>query len=177
MNSTSTTVIRARDFSDSTTDADRDTWTLGKLRHVIAALDGAPVAITVDRLTGHTEVGVRLVGIACGRFVDHGPVVERTLSDGTTQRTIFSRHSIGDTITPLDRSSAKWTATDSVRNEASAAIRLARAEHEAAHAYGRWTATPGLDYVDVTYTPQNGPGAGERGWWRYSLAALAAVTA
>lgn len=164
-----TTVIRARDFSDKTTDFLRDRWTAGKLRHVIAALDRREVAITVETLTGHTVMGVTLVGLSSDRlYIAYGGAM------GTTAHFIPS---LGDTITPLDDPSAtkgaKWTAVETWLGEKCAAIRVAKEEHGECEGRtdGRWEATPQGSSVHVRYTPAH-EGASRRAWWPIPLSAL-----
>lgn len=169
-----TTVIRARDFSDKTTDVLRDRWTVGKLRHVIAALDRREVAITVDNLTGHTAIGVTLVGLGTDRLhIAFGGAM------GTTAHFVPS---LGDTITPLDDPSitkgARWTATETWREEKWAAIRVAKEEHGECEGRtdGRWEATPQGSSVHVRYTPAR-EGAGRSAWWPIPLSALGEAAA
>lgn len=154
------TAILASDFSESTTDTLRQRWTTGKMRHVVAALDGALVAITTDRQTGHTEVGVRLTRVTSSGQVHSGPrvEVERTLPNGSTQRTLFRLDEVGEAIIPLDEgfsTGVKWVAIKAYRDEGSAAIRIAREEHGEAEgrAWGKWSASPNLESVSVRYEP------------------------
>lgn len=159
---TSTAAILASDFSHSAADVLHRQWTVGKMAHVIAALDGAPVAITVDSGSGHTLIGVQLVAVFNG-----GPsrgdrvTVKMILSDGTEQTTNYFLPSIGEAIIPLtsDGSKAKWTALDSERAQKSQAIRVAQAEHGdcEGRSWGKWEARPiNLNEVQVTYTPHTG---------------------
>lgn len=180
--STTSTAIRAQDFSSSTRDALRDRWTGGKLRHLVAALDGAPVAIIVDKATGFALVGARLVGVRSGSlYVDEAQViVETTHADGTTTRTAYRASAIGDTVIPLGERvgrGAKWDLTDAVRREARAAIDRAMTDHGTDRAWGAWTSRPLIDGVLVTYEPHTGNEhfadvRGERGSWTYRLDAL-----
>jgi hypothetical protein len=177
--------ISASDFSDRTTDSDRHCWTLGKFRHLVAALDGAPVAIVTDARTGHTEVGVRLVKCFDGG-PDRGPrlTIERELADGQIQRTNYRVTDIGETIIPLVPGWFADAARRTHGRERSEAIRLARAEHGECEGrcWGEWTARVELDVVAVTYTPYTGlmrarADAGERGYWSYPLARLSVAEA
>jgi len=156
--STFTTAILASDFSQSTTDTNRHSWTLGKMRHVIAALNGQPVAIICDKQTGFAEVGVRLTSV-----FDGGPsrgdrlTVERDDDDGVTRKTTYWLPAIGETIIPLASevgiSGAKWAATRSYSDECSAAIKLVRDRHPEWD-YGKWEAVPFDHEVHVSYTAQ-----------------------
>lgn len=115
------TVIRPQDFRRYTDDKHRDEWTAELLRYVVEALDGAPVAITVDRATGHTLVGARLVRATDDyRYGMYSPRlrVETVLADGSTQITDYRVDSIGDAILPLSETTgkgAKWQALDLAR--------------------------------------------------------------
>lgn len=179
----STCIIRAQDFSDSLKDDDRNRWTGGKMRHVLAAIGDAPVVITTDKMTGHTMVNVRLAGLrtgwaGCGYEVGIVDTYEGCPEGG---RTVWHRlDSIGDTIVPLaldgTRTDAKWVATRSFNDEASYAVELAQAQHgkAAGREWGNWKAHVGYSEVSVTYTPYPSTYAdvaprGERGFWSYKL--------
>lgn len=183
-----TTAILASDFSDRVTDTNRRAWTLGKMRHAIAALDGRDVAIITDRQTGHVTFG-RLIECFDGG-PSRGPrvMVESDLSDGTVQRTTFWLHGIGETIIPLSERlgerGAKWTALETWREEKSRAIRWAAERHGEVEgrAWGSWTAEPHDYFVSVAYEPSTGNPAfsgqwGERGHWRVNLRDLEGVPA
>lgn len=148
-----TSRIRARDFAPRTTTPGRDDWTVGKLRHVIAALAGAPVILTVDDQTGHTVIGVTLEG-TYGVGSDASVIVN--YGTRTTRHYLFS---LGDTIIPLTNpaggSGHKWVALNMYRDEVSAAIRLAQARHGEVEgrAWGAWEGTCTAAGVHVTYTP------------------------
>src|SRR5699024_1035006 len=49
--------IQPQDFSQRVTDVNRETWTLGTMRSVIKALNGAEVTIVTDKATGSATVG------------------------------------------------------------------------------------------------------------------------
>lgn len=154
---TTSTAIRAQDFSPSTADTLRGKWTAGKLRHLIAALDGAPVAITIDSATGFALVGAKLVGL--GHLYGHGWPTLTVEHNG--QRTAYGTCELGDTIIPLEDTGrgAKWDALGSYRQERMAAIASVRAEHEAqGRTYGRWNAEPCGTSTLVTYEPQRADG-------------------
>jgi hypothetical protein len=180
-NSGTTCVIRAQDFSQLTTDDDRNRWTGGKMRHVMAALGDTPVVITTDNQTGHTLVNVTLTGLrtgwaGCGYEVG----IASTFSDGSG-RTVWHRlDSIGDTIIPLPVDSAhgdaKWKATRSYNDEASYAVELAQAQHgqREGREWGNWRTHVDYSGVTVTYTPYPDSHAdvaprGKRGLWTYKL--------
>ena len=171
-----TCVIRAQDFSDSVTDVNRNEWTAGKLRHVIAALDGSPVIITTDRQTGHTLVNVTLVGIREGFSGQLQLGIHSVYSDGTKSTIWHLIFMLGDTIVPLANGGAKWAAKKSYRDEQSYAVELAQAEHgePEGRSWGKWNVRSGHRNVVVDYQPHTDNPAfadkhGERGWWTYSL--------
>jgi hypothetical protein len=183
---TSTAAILASDFNQKVTDPNRRRWSIGHLQHVIAALAGAPVAITTHRGSGHTLIGVELVNAFEGGPA-RGPrvAIRSTLGDGTTQVTNYFLPEIGEAIIPLtaEGSDAKWTATKSVMDQVSAAIRTARAEHGECEgrAHGSWKGDPmSLNVVMVTYEPHTGNPAfadqwGKRWWGRVDAKVPATV--
>jgi hypothetical protein len=183
MPTTTTCAVKASDFSHRTTDPLRDEWTAGKLRHLIAALDGTPVIVTVDRQTGHTLVGVELVGLRASFASSNVEVgVRSQYTDGTSVTCWHLAFSLGSTIIPLGDSQAKWNALRSYGDEQSAAIQRAQAEHgePEGRAWGEWDATLGHHHVGVTYTPHTTNPAfadrwGERGYWIYNVASLTLV--
>jgi hypothetical protein len=174
MHTTLSTAIKASDFSGKTTDAQRTIWTVGKMRHLIAALDGAEVIVTTDARTGHTVIGAQLVSLRKTPGFGSYDVLVVTEHN----RTWFSLSSIGETIIPLDASGkgAKWAALDLYREERSAAIQAAQAANPSC-AWGEWSAEPGHDWIDVAYEPSTGNPAfadkwGERTRVRFDLADL-----
>lgn len=155
----STCLVQSRDFVKTTTDSHyaRNEWHAGHMRHVIAALDGTPVAIVLDTQTGHMPVGVKLVGM--GYSAGYGSptvVVEYPHADGTSHRTAHLLMSVG-VIVPLVKSDAKWIATKSVSDECSKAVDIARPIFEAeGRNYGKYETRPTQDagQVSISYTPQ-----------------------
>lgn len=148
---TYTTAIRASDLSPSTDDVNRNRWTTGKLRYLVAALDGAPVAVTTDTQTGHTEIGVTLVGTSKGRLHVQGQ---------GPRPVAFHDFNIGATVIPLVDTRAKWTMVRAWMDDASKAIRMAKAIAPATCDWGKWTAnvdtaTPG-GRITVSYHPSTG---------------------
>lgn len=176
-----TCIIRAQDFSDSLKDDDRNRWTGGKMRHVLAALGDTPVVITTDNQTGHTLVNVTLTGLrtgwaGCGYEIG----IKSTFADDSGQTVWHRLDGIGDTIVPLAldgaHTDAKWKATRSFNDEASYAVELAQAQHgkPAGREWGNWKAHVGYTEVSVTYTPYPATYAdvaprGERGFWSYKV--------
>lgn len=167
--------ISARDFGSKK--EHRVSWTAGALRHVIAALNGAPVAVTTDGQTGSTEVGAVLVGIRPGGSGNS----DRILISYQGQITAYLIFTLGEVIIPLademGRTGAKWVALESYRKEARAASFKAQREHgEGRQEGGRWETSLGADYVVVSYRPDERlpylEQAKLRGFWEYPLDAL-----
>lgn len=153
------TAITPADFSETTGDPNRRRWTAGKMRHVVDALGGSVVAITVDNFTGHTIVGARLDSVR--KTPGYG--THEVLVVSAIGRTWYSLENLGGAIIPLDEgfsTGAKYRALEARRVEAMKAIRQAKESHPG-NTRGAWTATPGLDYVDVEYRPSIG--FGDRG--------------
>lgn len=177
---TSTTcVIRARAFSDSLKDADRDRWTVGKMRHVLAALGETPVIINTDWQTGHTLVNVTLTGLRTGWCVGYEVGIRSIYSDGSGGVVWHDLANLGDTIIPLPgldtrHGDAKWKAVRSFMDECSHAVELAQTQHGETRKWGSWSAQPGHSRVSVTYLPYPDSYAdvaprGKRGTWSYEL--------
>jgi hypothetical protein len=159
---TSTAVILPRDFDRKTTSPGFTRWEVGPMRHVIAALDGAPVAITTDRLSGSTLIGVTLDSVVGTRGGTGYSVVVKGRYEGDPG-CAYPLYSLGEAIVPLTRSEgqaeAKWRAIDSHREETSAAIRRAQAEHgeREGRVNGSWEARAGYSDVSVSYHPYRAP--------------------
>jgi hypothetical protein len=152
--------ITPRDFSHRTTDKDRDEWTAGKMRHVIAALEGRRCVVTVEARTGFTLIGARLKGIR--RTPGYGTyqvLVFWEYAPGEFNRTWYPLNGFGAAITAMD-APLHFTAVELARVESSAAIKAAR-EALPECTYGSWETTPGADYVIVRFTPQKADGGPE----------------
>lgn len=181
--------ITARDFSQSTADKGRDTWTLGKMRHVIAASAGRPVVIVADASTGFTLVNVTLTGLSYRSHEGQGRVHVTHADQTAPSTTAYRLEDIGAVVL-LEGS--KFDAVKTYRDEVSAGIRAAQALHGAPEGrnWGRWAGeavgAAGTTFpaaVDVTYTPHTGNpvaaemagGHGERGWFRIAAKDFATV--
>lgn len=145
--------ITAEDFDYSHTTV-RYGWTVGKMRHVIAALDGAEVAIVVDKHDGYTVIG-RLMDIVADED-DHEPhlTVESGPVYGCAERFTYRLVEVGVIMEMSDDAEAKWVAVDSYRAETERAIEHARAQHPDPD-HGTWTGVPHDDCVLVTYQPSS----------------------
>jgi hypothetical protein len=176
---TSTCAIRSRDFHAAK--EHRVSWTGGALRHVVDALAGAPVAITIDSQTGHTVVGAVLLGLRNSMYGGSYELLVRYPDGHVTAHLVFN---LGEVIIPLGitggdeyAQSAKWTALDTYRKESGAAISRAQKEHgEGRTSAGRWVSRAELDQVSVTYEPSERLPYSERrelrGHWTYRIADL-----
>lgn len=179
---TSTTALTSRDFGNA-----KDfhvEWTAGALRHVIKALDGVPVALVVSFQTGHTVMGVVLVGLRTSFHGDHPELIVRYPEGHETAHLVFT---LGETIIPLAQTEKhyrgggpKWEALKTYAEEKSAAVLRAQREHgeTEGRAWGVWCAKPALHHVYVEYTPSTGNPHfadkwGKRGFWTYGLETLA----
>lgn len=172
------TAITARDFTPAQ-DHRRIQWNSGAMRHVIAALAGAPVMIITDSQTGSALLGAILKGVRHGVYGNS----DELLIEYQGRVTAYKLFTIGETIVPvvseMGRQSAKWTALDTYREERSAAIQLAQREHgeTEGRAWGNWDVKLFIDTAQVTYKPSTGnphfaDKAGERGLWEYRVADL-----
>lgn len=181
-NTPTTTAISSRDFGNAKDY--RVEWTAGALRHVIKALDGAPVALTVDGQTGHTVMNVVLVSLRTSFYGDHAELIVRYPAGHETAHLVFK---LGEVIIPLaetekhrNTSGPKWQALKTYDEEKAAAVARAQREHgeTEGRAWGVWAAKPALRYVYVEYTPSTGNPHfadkwGKRGFWTYGLETLA----
>lgn len=133
---------------------DMKEWNVGMLRHLVHALNGSPVAITVDGQTGHTLVGAKLIGVTGGRGGYNYPhlIVEH---DGV--RTIFLIFKLGETIIPLESRDAKWTAIKTYSAERTHALSIVQSRHpESVNWWGVWDMKPDLYTTSVSYVPSTG---------------------
>lgn len=97
--------ISTRDFHLRMNEPGVDEWTAEKLEHVITALNGAPVVITLDKLTSFTVIGATI-----------------TLNDARDQLLVTMEHdpeptsysffTLGSVITPIGAMGALRAARD-----------------------------------------------------------------
>lgn len=167
----STTAIRARDFSRDSKDPSHNRWTVGKMRHLVDALAGSPVAIITDNQTGHAMIGVTLESTYHNGH--EGIVLVRATTDDESWTTAYTLTQLGETIIPLRETSkapngsAKWRALRTYSDEAAAAIRIAKSHPDnARNQWGAWRGEPAAEGVIVRYTPHTGNKAFADQWGR-----------
>lgn len=158
----STAAIKSTDFEyrgKGGNDRDRHhkEWDEGMLRHVIAALQGARVAITTEHRTGHTIIGAKLIGFSSTRNVTRGLLIEYP----SGQRCVFHIFKLGEVIIPLEQvgtKGAKWTALDTYRQEEAAATPLFLAQFDGTQptGNGKWEHRVTQRGVVVSYQPAFG---------------------
>lgn len=166
--STRTVAILASDFSryNLAADPNRNTWTGGKLRVLIEALQGAEVIVTPDTRLGITYIGTKLDGLRQSLYSSSYEV----LIEGTW----YLAFKFGATIIPTDPE-AKARAWEIQHTEERAAVMLAQIELEnTPRNYGAYSAECHADWVSVIYTPAGfSPAATNTAWsTRYSLDAI-----
>jgi hypothetical protein len=126
MTSTTAAAINASDFHAThgrKRDGNRrDTWSPGAMRHLVKALDGAPVVIVCEKATGFTEANVTLGGVRESGYGSYQVLVQRDHSDGTTSACWYPLDKIGVVIT-LGDSAPRWKAIDAYREEHTRAVR------------------------------------------------------
>lgn len=172
MTSSVVQAVLASDFSNRTTDVLRNRWTPAKMRHLVTALQGAPVTIVLDAQTGFAMTDVTLGLPRPGMSHSWKVPVTSRFADGTTQTVGYDLASVGPCIVTKS-SRAKRDALDTWREEGSAAIRVARRALPG-DLYGKWTAEPGIDSVAVTFESQAEADRGRKVYTRVSLAEVLA---
>lgn len=164
-----TAAIKAQDFAFAANEPQFESWTAGKLRHLIDALGAGliPVILTTDRRTGAVMVGVELVGLADVDTPEVKLVYRWLGADGIAYEGQVRLHQLGDTIVPLSSTAdiagrAKVSAIDSYREEVMVAIMIARAAHGEVEGrnHGRWAGEPMAEGVYVRYSPASVEGSG-----------------
>lgn len=144
--------IKPEDFSQRVTDVNRNTWTLGTMRYVVKALDGAEVTVVIDNQSGFAVTGklVRVFEGGPGR----GPrvAVETEYEPGKTQITNHWLPNVGIVIEMGSNAGAKWRALDMHREDKDVALRYVRAQFEdQEYAWGgKWEMRPTGAYGQVS---------------------------
>lgn len=183
MTSTTGSAISPRDFNQNIKDPLRDEWTSGAMHHLTKALNGAPVAVVLDKSTGFAEINVTLGGVrqtpGYGTFQ---VIVKRVHSDGTQGGCWYPLFKVG-TVIELGDSSARWTAVRAYREEQTAAIVALQKEMAAELGAkdrselprGTWDASMFPGYVHASFKPESYRGPVNYTWKRYESAALVTV--
>lgn len=116
--------LKPEDFSSRTTDPTRHLWTLGKIEHVVAALQGRRVAVETDRMTGHVSFGV-ITGYAATGSTHDGARLH--VKDEYGQTTGYYLPNVGVIVDlEQDYTSPKYAALAAARSARMAAIGEAR---------------------------------------------------
>lgn len=143
--------IQPQDFYQRHTTASRDTWSLGTMRYVVKALNGAQVTIVTDSSVGSAVVG-KLV-----RVFDGGPgrgpriAVESEYAPGKTQITNYYLPNVGIVI-EMGRGNGKFDALKMYHEDRMTALRYVRAQFEdQEYAWGgKWDMRPTGAYDQVS---------------------------
>lgn len=167
--------ITAQDFNHNTKDPLRNEWSPGAMHHLIKALNGAPVAIVLEKATGFAEFNVTLGGVR--KTPGYGTfqvLVQRTYSDGKTGGCWYPLYSVG-TVIELGNSHARWDALRSYSDEQTRAIVQLQhdmmgeleIENRDALPRGTWEARVFPGYVHASYTPEKFGAPVKYTWKRY----------
>jgi hypothetical protein len=179
--------ITPRDFNKDTKDQQRDEWSPGAMDHLVKALNGAPVAIVLDKQTGFCEVNVTLGGVRANGRGHYEVLVQRTYSDGKTGGCWYLLFQVGAVITLGEETpglGSRYTAYQAYSEERTRAIRQLQdalmVELGIDDRYqlprGKWAARSFPGFVHASFDPEKR----ERGgllytWKRYEASALAAA--
>ncbi|WP_432041051.1 hypothetical protein [Streptomyces chartreusis] len=170
-------VITPEDFNPSTADPLRWRWSGAEVGAIVQALGEQPVAITVDRSTGFTLVGVNLIEVA--RW--HGSPHVLIRGEGMPKAGVWHGLYQCGMILPLEGESfarpggdVKWRALKIFRHQTRIAIDAARAHGKgeaAGRQYGAWRAVPMSppDRYTVRYEPGQNPPSGASAGTKVSM--------
>jgi len=157
-------VIHPRHFGNTVAESSVHAWYShrgqGAMRHVAEALKGQMVWAELDTQTGSGAL-VEIIGCTPAPAL----LVRHHHADGGFKDTAYPLQCVGtivETEHTVATGSARWVATETLRNEEHRAVEQSRAAHPERN-YGKWEARAllGKGAVSVTYTPQR-DGAGER---------------
>ncbi|WP_018219137.1 hypothetical protein [Salinispora vitiensis] len=130
-------------------------WTAGMMRHLIGALEGAPVDITTNNQRGLTIERIRLVRVyATATNRGYTLTFARIRSSRTGAEVPVPLHKIGNTIT-AHQDGVRQKALCSYEEEQAAAIRVAQRVFPDMAGPGAWSATPYGHGVGIAYMPHN----------------------
>lgn len=142
-----TSCIKPSDFIKNITHPNYRTWSAGMLRHVVNALNGTPVIVTVGG-GSFTHINATL---SLHEYGDD--LIVTTLGPALPVR--YSPGQIGETIIPLLDAEAHGRAIQTHREECSAALEYVRSNLKDGEAgtWGHWDVTPLRASVWVAYKP------------------------
>lgn len=153
--------IYAKDFTSNLHDKSaaggtKHSWNAGGLRHVVKVLQGRPVAIELDTMTGYTQVNVTLVDVRSRMSGGEGlAVADPATASAQNPRgiTVFPVRKVG-VIIPLvgGFGSDKYAAIDSERREHGIARELFYAE-TGKLSNGAYEQTSGMYSVTASHRP------------------------
>lgn len=152
-----TAAIKPSDFIKKVNDPYYRRWNTGMLRHVVNALHGTPVIVTVGG-GSFTHINATLSLHTDGDLIVTTP--------GPALPVHYSPGQIGETIIPLLDAEAHGRAIQTYTEECSAAIEYVRSNLKDGEAgsWGHWEATPLHHGVAVTYIPHTTNPAFEDQW-------------
>ncbi|MER5578957.1 hypothetical protein [Streptomyces massasporeus] len=165
-----TCVITPEDFNPSTADPHRSRWSGSEVGTIVQALGEQPVAITVNRSSGFTLVGVNLIEVT-HRGWSHGSPHVLIRGRGLPKAGVWYDLYQCGMILPLEAESfvqpggdAKWRALKIFDQQTRAAVDAARAHERglaAGRHYGSWRAVPmsPANRYMVRYEPSPNPPA------------------
>lgn len=171
-----TSIIRPTDFNRNTTDPNRNRWTPGQLRHVIAAVNAAGATTMIETVEGLLQE-YQVVDVVPGWNIGYDLIVRHFFTENgveTHQDTRISTFNLGAIIViESGFADTRHVAIRTYNDEASALVRTAQAAHgkTEGRAWGSWKATPGLRTGSgyATYTPHTGnPAFADRWGTRWS---------
>lgn len=141
-----TSCIKPSDFIKKVNDQFYRRWSAGMLRHVVNALQGTPVVVTVGN-GSFTHINATLSLHYSGELIVTTP--------GPALPVRYSTANVGETIIPLLDAEAHGRAIKTYTEECSAAIEYVRSNLKDGEAgtWGQWEATPMKESVSVVYTP------------------------
>lgn len=150
MSATASTIL-PEDFSTNTTDSDRYQWTPGKMFHLVAALNGAPVNIVADTMTGFTLLDVTLEDVRQTPGWGTYQVLVVATYNGEPSKTWYSLDKVG-AIMILNGSRADSRAVEDHRGEGIAATRYVFDHNEISDRMrsGKWEVSVGCHGVTVS---------------------------
>lgn len=183
MTSNTGSAVNARDFNKNTADTNRDEWLPGAMHHLVKALNGAQVAIVLDKHTGFAEFNVTLGGVRqAPGYGTFQVLVQRAYSDGTTGGCWYPLFKVG-TVIELGNSRARWEAMDTYGEWQTLAICKLQdqmvadlgVEDRYALPSGKWEARVFPGQVHASFAPEKFSDPVKYTWKAYRVADLIEV--